>query len=142
VNFVSLCLLGCPCRYDGKSKSSQEMLDLLGREVMVPICPENLAGFPTPRLKIHIQGGAGEDVLDGRARVLREDGVDVTADLNRAADLICALAESWGIDRAYLKERSPSCGVTQTAGPDGALEAAGVVAAALRRANVTIIGVD
>lgn len=141
MDLVSLCLLGCPCRYDGGSRPDAAVLARLRDEVVIPVCPENLAGLPTPRPRIHISAGTGEDVLDGHARVVSEDGRDVTDGLLRAAEVLAALAEALPIKTAYLKERSPSCGVTQTAGPEGVRDGVGVAAAALRRAGVRIVGV-
>ena len=141
MSLVSLCLLGCPCRYDGQSRPREEVLARLSNEPMIPVCPENLAGMPTPRPKVYIERGTGEDVLDHTSRVLRDDGHDVTADVLRAVQGICRQAEVFGVERAYLAERSPSCGVEVTAGPDGARPGPGVLAAALRRAGIEVIGV-
>jgi uncharacterized protein YbbK (DUF523 family) len=109
---------------------------------MIAVCPENLAGFPTPRIKIHIEGGSGDDVLDGRAFVKNEDGMDVTAAMLHATRQIEKQVEVLRVRRAYLKERSPSCGCRLTAGPDGARPGRGVAAAALRRKGVEVIGFD
>jgi uncharacterized protein YbbK (DUF523 family) len=118
------------------------MLDLMRREPVTPVCPENLAGFPTPRPRIHLESGVGGDVLDGRARVIREDGKDVTGAMLLAVGRLQEMAKALGVERAFLKERSPSCGVAMTAGPRGPVQGMGVAAAALRRAGIEVIGVD
>ena len=46
---VSACLLGVCCRYDGKSKAYPAMLELLKDHELIPVCPEQLGGLPTPR---------------------------------------------------------------------------------------------
>ncbi|NIQ97595.1 MAG: DUF523 domain-containing protein, partial [Desulfuromonadales bacterium] len=48
---VSTCLLGIPTRYDGGAKRNERVIDYLRRNdfVPVPVCPEQLAGLPTPR---------------------------------------------------------------------------------------------
>ena len=56
VILVSACLLGVPCRYDGKSKAKAEVLALQRERVLIPVCPEQLGGLPTPRLPAERQG--------------------------------------------------------------------------------------
>ena len=53
---VSACLLGMPCRYDGRAKPCEAVLRLAaaGAE-LVPVCPEQLGGLPTPRTSAEIQ---------------------------------------------------------------------------------------
>ena len=47
---VSACLLGTPCRYDGKSKADARVQALVGKYEIVPVCPEQFGGLPTPRV--------------------------------------------------------------------------------------------
>lgn len=37
---VSACLLGCACRYDGRSKGHPLAQELARRGLAVPVCPE------------------------------------------------------------------------------------------------------
>lgn len=99
---VSQCLLGVPCRYDGKSKPAQELgaLERLGCR-LVPVCPEVLGGLPTPRPPAEIQSGG---------RVVNREGVDVTQEYLAGAELALSLARESGCTLAVLKEKSPSCG--------------------------------
>ena len=99
---ISACLLGEPCRYDGKSKPlPAETLDRLLREhTLIPVCPEQLGGLHTPRTPSERQGD----------RVVMRDGTDVTAEYEKGARIACALAEQTGAEAALLKARSPSCG--------------------------------
>ena len=46
---ISACLLGCACRYDGKSKPHPLAQELARQGLAVPVCPEQLGGLPTPR---------------------------------------------------------------------------------------------
>ena len=46
---ISACLLGCACRYDGKSKPHPLAQALARHGLVVPVCPEQLGGLPTPR---------------------------------------------------------------------------------------------
>ena len=49
---VSACLLGEPCRYDGKSRPCEDVLKLHDACEMVPVCPEVLGGLPVPQPSI------------------------------------------------------------------------------------------
>ncbi len=109
---VSACLAGIPCRYDGGSSPEPEIQMLVARGVAVPFCPEVAGGLPVPRPPAEISGGDGRDVLEGRAKVLREDGVDVTEAFLQGAFKALELARRLGVNRAILKARSPSCGVS------------------------------
>ena len=52
---VSACLLGEPCRYDGRSKPCSHVRELAARgHELVPICPEVAGGLPTPRTPCEI----------------------------------------------------------------------------------------
>ena len=51
---VSACLLGAPCRYDGKSKADARVQALMGKYEIVPVCPEQLGGLPTQIGRAHV----------------------------------------------------------------------------------------
>lgn len=97
---VSACLLGTPCRYDGKSKADARVLALREKYELIPVCPEQLGGLPTPRTPSECRGG----------RVITQDGRDVTDNYRRGAEAALALCRGHGCAAAVLKERSPSCG--------------------------------
>lgn len=97
---VSACLLGTPCRYDGKSKKSEAVCALADVFELIPVCPEQLGGLPTPRTPSERRG----------ARVVTRDGRDVTAEYRRGAEAALEAARREGAAAAVLKERSPSCG--------------------------------
>ncbi len=97
---VSACLLGTPCRYDGKSKKNEAVCALAERFELIPVCPEVLGGLPTPRTPSERRG----------ACVVRKDGRDVTAEYRRGAECALETARREGVLAAVLKERSPSCG--------------------------------
>ena len=97
---VSACLLGTPCRYDGKSKKNDAVCALARCFELIPVCPEVLGGLPTPRLPSERQG----------ACVVAKDGRDVTAEYRRGAERTLELAQREGATAALLKSRSPSCG--------------------------------
>ena len=104
---ISACLLGVCCRYDGESKPIMQTVALMERYHLVPVCPEQLGGLPTPREPSERQGCA----------VVMKSGTDVTAQYRRGAEAalrLCRLtgceARLYGCKAAVLKERSPSCG--------------------------------
>jgi len=138
---VSACLLGLPCRYDGGSCPASVLQRLAAQGRAIPICPEVAGGLPAPRPPAEIRGGDGGDVLDRRARVVREDGTDVSEAFIAGARAALHLARRCGATRAVLKAHSPSCGVGliydgtfsgQLTGGDG------VTAALLRREGIAV----
>ena len=66
----------------------------------MPVCPECFGGLPIPH-------EPSERVGD---KVLSKTGADVTAAFQRGAEKTLAIARQEGVQRAVLKERSPSCG--------------------------------
>lgn len=58
---VSACLLGVPCRYDGQSKPSPRVQELVRQRTVVKICPEVLGGLSIPRPPSGIRTGADEE---------------------------------------------------------------------------------
>ena len=96
---ISACLLGVCCRYDGASKAHPLAGALAQRHTLVPVCPEQLGGLPTPRPPAERQGD----------RVATREG-DVTEQYRRGAEETLRLCRLLGCEAAVLKERSPSCG--------------------------------
>lgn len=108
---ISACLAGKPCRYDGKSKPDEKILQLIQQgQPYVLVCPECLGALHIPRPPAEICGGTGMDVLAGRACVYAKDGTNVTEAFVLGAQRTLALAREVGAHTAYLKSRSPSCG--------------------------------
>lgn len=120
---VSACLLGTCCRYDGASKAHPLARELAERHTLVPICPEQLGGLPTPRPPAERRGTA----------VVTQSGADVTEQYRRGAEEALCLCQMLGCQAAVLKERSPSCGhgVIYNGTFSGALAAGDGVAAEL-----------
>jgi uncharacterized protein YbbK (DUF523 family) len=98
---VSKCLLGYPCRYDGKSVPCEEVIALKDKYNLIPVCPEIYGGLSTPRIPSERIGG----------KVMMKDGRDVTENYMRGAETALLLCRIYGIDTAILKAKSPSCGV-------------------------------
>jgi uncharacterized protein YbbK (DUF523 family) len=103
MKLCSACLLGIDCRYDNKIKPNQKILDLATREVLIPVCPEQLGGLSTPRKPATQKGD----------RVITNDGDDVTQNFIKGAKQVLAIAKLYDIKKAILKQRSPSCGCGQ-----------------------------
>lgn len=103
MKLCSACLLGIECRYDGKSSLREGIIELAKREVLIPVCPEQLGGLPTPREAIELR--------DGKA--ITKSGKDITENLEKGARQVLKLAKLFGIKEAIMKQGSPSCGSGQ-----------------------------
>lgn len=97
---ISGCLLGLKCRYDAKEKKLPEIEKLIESYNLIPVCPEQLGGLPTPRIP-------AERVKD---RVITQVGVDVTKEYQIGAEEALKIAKLYNCKKAILKEKSPSCG--------------------------------
>lgn len=75
---VSSCLAGLEVRYNGTHSLNSKIRKLVEENKAITICPELLGGFSTPREPAEIIGGDGEDVLDGKVKVVQKSGKDVT----------------------------------------------------------------
>ncbi|AGL03350.1 DUF523 domain-containing protein [Desulfoscipio gibsoniae] len=109
---ISACLAGEKCRYTGDGFDYPALRKLVEEGKAIPVCPEVLGGLSVPRDPNEIIGGNGFDVLDGKAKVLTNRGVDTTAAFVKGAAEVLAIAQKKGARVAVLKERSPSCGST------------------------------
>lgn len=138
---VSACLLGLLTRYDGTCKGDAKVLDYLRREqlIPVPVCPEQLAGLPTPRAKTCFAQGDGAAVLDGSGRIIRaSDGTRMNEIFLKGAIETMKVARLARCRRALLKERSPSCGVHAIYRGEEICPGSGVTAALLTRNGIEI----
>lgn len=132
---ISACLLGVPCRYDGASKPVPRIELLTERFVLVPVCPEQLGGLPTPRTPAERCGSC----------VLTRDGRDVTENYLRGAQEALRIARITGCQTALLKAKSPSCGCGRIY--DGThtgtlTDGNGVTAALLMRNGISVCNED
>lgn len=141
---ISACLMGRPVRYDGKGKPLDHPAIARWREEgrLVEFCPEQAGGMPTPRPAAEIERGAsGDDVLQGRARVLEITGGDVTAAFVAGGQKAVEIALQSQCRYALLIDGSPSCGSGFIY--DGSFSgtrhpAFGVTAALLKRAGIAV----
>lgn len=110
---VSACLLGENCKYSGGNNKSEKVLKYLEGKEYIMVCPEQLGGLTTPRDPSEITTDGqkdGKDVLDGKAKVISNKGVDVTANFIKGAEESLKIAKENNATEAILKEGSPSCG--------------------------------
>ncbi|GAB4340482.1 MAG: DUF523 domain-containing protein [Candidatus Abyssubacteria bacterium] len=137
----SACLVGLKTRYDGTDAADPTVRRLFMEGKVIPLCPEQLGGLSTPRVRSEIASGSGEDVLDGKSAVIMEDGTDVTLQFLRGAHEVLRVAKELGITRFYMKGRSPSCGLGKIYRRGKLVSGNGVCTAALLREGIQIISV-
>ena len=140
---VSACLLGRECTYKATHNDDRALARELAERGLepVPFCPEEHGGLPTPRPPADLTGPA-EDVLDGKGQVVTHGGDDVTLAFARGASGALEVCQRLGLKRAFLKERSPSCGCASTHANGERVEGPGLTAALLRRHGVECVGVE
>lgn len=141
---ISMCLLGHPVRYNGLAKTMYhpilERWKTEGR--LVVLCPEIVAGLSTPRPPAEIElGESGDAVLAGTARVLAQNGTDMTDFFLTGARIALELAQKNDCRFALLTEGSPSCGSKEI--HDGTFSGdkhvgAGVTATLLRQNGIRV----
>lgn len=136
---VSACLLGLGTRWDGSARADGTLVSLVKERRLIPVCPEQLGGLPTPRPKSSLTAD-GRDVAAGKAAVTSETGADVTEKFLKGAREVAALAEKCGARYAILKEKSPSCGVTLTNVAFETVAGSGVAAAVLLERGMEVFG--
>jgi len=105
IKLISACLLGVNCRWDGQVKPCPKAIELFGQGLVIPVCPEQLGGLPTPRVPSEVQNNG---------RVLNKEGKDVTENFVRGAQEALKLAKSIGVQEFIGKSKSPSCGFGKT----------------------------
>lgn len=139
---VSACLAGIEVRYDGGHCLADKVRMLVEKGQGVTVCPEVLGGLTTPRDPAEIIGGNGEDVLDGKAKVIDITGKDVTENFMKGAYMALEKAKKLNATLVVLKENSPSCGSSMIY--DGSFTGKktpglGVTAALLKRHDIQVI---
>ncbi len=135
MKLCSACLLGFKCRYDGKSKPNNKVIELSKTEMLIPICPEQLGGLSTPRCKHEIKGN----------KVYSEVGEDVTLKFEKGATETLKIAKLLGVSEVILKQKSPSCGCGQIY--DGSfttklIEGDGLTTKKLKKNGIKVIPYD
>ena len=101
--FVSACLLGENCKYNGGNNYSEKVADFIKGHEVVVLCPEVAGGLPVPR--------ASAEIVDGIIKT--ESGQSVDAAFRTGAEKVMTEVLKQKIDLAILQSRSPTCGVNQ-----------------------------
>ncbi|MDO4541174.1 MAG: DUF523 domain-containing protein, partial [Syntrophomonadaceae bacterium] len=138
---VSACLAGIPCKYDGGHSRYPVVEALLKAGKAVAVCPERLGGLSIPRPPAEISGGDGRLVLAGSAEVYDRIGNRVTDAFILGAEKCLEIARRENVRVGIMKNRSPSCGVSQIY--DGSfsgniIDGCGVAAALLMRHGINL----
>lgn len=99
---ISACLIGENCKYSGGNNAlpEEQLRQLKENYELIPVCPEQLGGLPTPRTPAERR----------EEKVITRDGRDVTAEFHAGAERVRQISIDDTIRRALLKSRSPSCG--------------------------------
>ncbi len=132
---VSACLLGINSRYCGGGCLNEDVASLAENHSLIPVCPEQLGGMPTPR--------EPDEIRDGR--VYEKNGKDNTDIFQKGADETLRLVMLLKADMAILKQNSPSCGSSMIY--DGTfsgkkIPGSGITAALLIKSGIRVISED
>lgn len=141
---VSSCLLGLKTRYDGTDNRCQDVIDFLRDNQLapVPVCPEQLAGLPTPRPKCWFLRGDGDAVRASEGQLTDEQGQDITEKFLHGAREALKVAQLSGCTQAILQQRSPSCGTDKIYLNETLVAGMGVTTAILRKNGIIVFGHD
>ncbi|MFT4143767.1 MAG: DUF523 domain-containing protein [Mobilitalea sp.] len=126
---ISSCLAGVQCRYDGKGYVDKTVMEIVNRGEAILVCPEVLAGLPTPRPRCERReykannqdenkndlsdaqtNKEGEGITENQIRIICEDGRDLSKEFQLGAQKVLAIAKEADVTLAILKSKSPSCG--------------------------------
>ncbi len=102
---VSKCLGFAHCRFNGLTIHSDAVAAMVPHVDFVPVCPEMEIGLGVPRDPVRILRRGG-----GERLVQPETGRDVTDEMRKFADRF--LTGQAHVEGVILKNRSPSCGIT------------------------------
>jgi len=94
--------LGIKCVWEGNSSrhKNEKVIELAKKEILIPVCPEQLGGLPTPREPAELKD----------KRVVTKSGKDITDFCVRGAEETLKIAQLLGIKEAVFRKFSPSCG--------------------------------
>lgn len=155
---ISACLLGIKSRYDGTHALRKDIIKKYSDKILIPVCPEQLGGLPTPRPRAEISricnpplppftkgGMEGLDLEKASRgvseRVVNEHGRDVTKEFIKGAKEVLKIAKFFKIKKAVLKEKSPSCGVQFIYRNSKLVKDTGITARLLKNNGIAVEGV-
>lgn len=144
---MSACIMGEPVGVDGSDNNlGGSLMWLKGnpRVQLVHFCPEAHA-MGVPRTMPDLHGGDGRDFWRGQARVLDENGADLSAQMATGAQAMLAFANTHKVQLCILTDMSAACG-TQVISkgcrfdqPRAYQRGMGVAAAALSEAGFPVL---
>ena len=103
---ISACLLGQYCRYDGKTKEVNEVVEAFSEYEIIPFCPEAPL-FGTPRERINVVH------VNNKNRIITDEtNKDVTRLLED--EIVSFIKNNPHVNSIVLKSKSPSCGLGTT----------------------------
>lgn len=103
---ISACLLGENCRYDGTTKTDNDVLEAFKGDVIIPFCPEApVLGTPRERISVIFKNKQYRLIGD-------ESGNDYTQAIEEQVDLL--IQKHPDLEMIVLKSKSPSCGLGTT----------------------------
>ncbi|MDO4626384.1 MAG: DUF523 domain-containing protein [Pasteurellaceae bacterium] len=100
---VSACLLGRNCKFNGSNNYNPNLIEFLKDKDTIEICPELLAGLPTPRAPAKLIYG----------RVTENNGNGVHLQYMQGVERALEKLKNEKIDLVILQSHSPTCGVNQ-----------------------------
>lgn len=99
--FVSACLMGKKCKYNGGHNYNRELSIFLENHEVTLICPEVEGGLSIPRNPVELRDGKAID----------REGNEYTQHFINGAKAIITKAKVIEPDCFILQPRSPSCGI-------------------------------
>jgi len=136
---VSACLVGINCRFDGENQENLNVMQLAKYYNLIPVCPEQLGGLPTPRPASWFIKGNGVDTNKGLNNMQNEDGKDVSQNFRNGAKEALKICKLLNIKNAVLKEDSPSCGVKKIYLKEKLVDGMGVTTAILLKNGIDVM---
>lgn len=109
---MSACFTGIVCGFDNQAYADYPTIIQLLKYDKIKVsrfCPEDFS-FGTPRRLCDIHGGDGFDVLNGKAKVLTEEGDDWTAGMIEGAKKMLEVAQKNNVELCVLMDVSAACG--------------------------------
>lgn len=85
--------------------------------------------------------GDGTDVLKNKASIISAGNKDVSSNFIAGAYESLKIAKLTGAKKAWLKEKSPSCGVRKIKRDGVEIDGSGVLAALLKQEGLEIFGI-
>lgn len=99
---ISACLLGQRCRYDGKTKINNTLIEAYKDYEIIPFCPEAPV-FGTPRERINV-------VQVGKVHRIVTDVTKVDVTKLLTDEIYLFVKDNQNPQEIVLKSKSPSCG--------------------------------